>query len=691
MMESGDYFDCSASHQVAVEHGYSRIDQLMSHASGLRYTQTSEGYQASCVADASLCDPQLLLEEDSALTSLLGKAYARNSTLSFSQRDAAERISLCTNAFPQSARLTISDDGLIHHAALYAQFAAPFSEQPFLQPKCSTLTYLQSPDGLILQQQVSAFHHENTQVASHGDEQTEPYVGSCDFVAIQEEWKERLLSPCELIHGCSLTELHRDEDYISQFYPLFHAPLVGGNKIIAVIPLGWQPIIDCHVPVTNNYKAGGVYHHNSGKTYCGAMEGAMHLTGRYPEWYKGVRYGYPILMVCGGVTNVSCRDIIQKALFGDPLDEKQLGTGSVPIDCVGKATRKVGVTNAYDSVQVKHFTNGKSDGMSTVYLRAYEQGFKAFMGITGVSVGWLDEEPPQDVWSQFLRAGLAAKDSMLYLTLTPEEGMTKLVSQFINDLAIGQSVTTLTWDDALHFTEEVKIAKLAAFPEHEREMRRNGSPLMGAGLVFPQNESMLAVEPFEIPRHWPQLNGIDFGWDHPFAGGKIAWDRDSDCIYVTNEYRESKAIPAVHAMAIRAWGEWVPVSWPHDGLNHEKGTGEQLRDKYVQAGLSLLPWKATNPPQAGQKEGEGGNSVEAALLEMYERMESGRFKVFKTCTQFFEELRMYHRDTNGKLVKSRDDLLSAIRYAVMMVRHARTMTVTPRKQHTQKGKKGNWK
>jgi len=441
-----------------------------------------------------------------------------------------------------------------------------------------------------------------------------------------------------------------------------------------------------NLPASQKLLLGG---NQGGKSYCGSMEGAMHLTGRYPDWYEGVRYKYPILMVCGGVTNVSCRDIIQKALFGDPLDEKQLGTGSVPIDCVGKATRKAGVTNAYDSVQVKHFTNGVYDGMSTVYLRAYEQGFKAFMGVTGVSVGWLDEEPPQDVWSQFLRAGLAARDAMLYLTLTPEEGMTKLVTQFINDLAIGQSVTILTWDDALHFTEEDKVRKLSAFPEHEREMRRNGSPLMGAGLVFPQSESSITVDPFPIPRHWPRINGIDFGWDHPFGAVQIAWDRDNDCIYLTNEYRESKAVPAVHALAIAAWGDWVPVAWPHDGLNTEKGTGEQLRDKYVEAGLNLLPARATNAPQAGQKEGEGGNSVEASLLDMVERMESGRFKVFRTCQLFLEEKRMFHRDTKGKLVKQSEDILQSCRYAVMSLRHAQTIPVAAKPVKVKQGRR-NW-
>jgi phage terminase large subunit-like protein len=423
-----------------------------------------------------------------------------------------------------------------------------------------------------------------------------------------------------------------------------------------------------------------------GKTKCGSMEAAIHLTGRYPIWWAGMRYNYPITMMCGGLTNATVRDIIQKNLFGNPLDENAIGTGSIPIDCIGKPTKKVGVPNAFDSVTIKHFTNGVYDGLSNVYMRSYADGFKAFMGI-GFQVGWMDEEPPADVYSQFLRAGLAQVNPILYMTMTPEEGMTSIVTQFMNDLQVGQYLTSLTWDDAQHMTEEMKVRMLSKFPEHERAMRRNGSPLMGAGLVFSTPDDTFVVDPFQIPEHWAQLCGVDFGWDHPFAATKIAWDRDNDCVYVTAEYSERKAVPAVHAVAIRAWGAWVPVAWPHDGLQHEKGTGEQLRAKYIDAGVNFLNAKATNPPQDGQKEGEGGNSVEASLLEMVDRMETGRFKVFRTCTKFLAEKSMYHRDKLGKLVKTDEDVLSSCRYAVMMLRHATTRIVHRHIQSTRKGRR----
>ena len=66
---------------------------------------------------------------------------------------------------------------------------------------------------------------------------------------------------------------------------------------------------------------------------------------------------------------------------------------------------------------------------------------------------------------------------------------------------------------------------------------------------------------------------------------------------------------------------------------------------------------------------EGGFGTEAGIMAILDRMQTGRFKVFSTCGEFLEERRMYHRK-DGKVVKERDDTISAARYAVMMKRFA---------------------
>jgi len=226
-----------------------------------------------------------------------------------------------------------------------------------------------------------------------------------------------------------------------------------------------------------------------------------------------------------------------------------------------------------------------------------------------------------------------------------------------------RAVIVATIDDAEHFSVEDRAKIIASYPAHEREARIKGIPTLGSGRIFPVEESLITCQPIQIPKHWPQIIGMDFGWDHPTAAAALAWDRDTDCVYVRACYRRKEAVPAIHAVAISAWGKWIPVAWPHDGLQHDKGSGDQLKEQYKTHGLTMLDDKAEHA--------EGGNGVEAGIMEMLERMETGRLKVFAGLNDWFEEFRLYHRK-DGKIVKLRDDLMSATRYGVMMLREART-------------------
>lgn len=127
----------------------------------------------------------------------------------------------------------------------------------------------------------------------------------------------------------------------------------------------------------------------------------------------------------------------------------------------------------------------------------------------------------------------------------------------------------------------------------------------------------------------------------------------------------------IHALAIKSRGDWIPVAWPHDGLQHDKGSGVILAQQYRNHGVAMLPEKATHAPAAGEPEGSGGNGVEAGLMMMLDRMQTGKLKVAKHLHDWFDEFRLYHREA-GKVVKINDDLLSATRYALMELRKAKT-------------------
>jgi phage terminase large subunit-like protein len=295
-------------------------------------------------------------------------------------------------------------------------------------------------------------------------------------------------------------------------------------------------------------------------------------------------------------------------------------------------------------------------------------GHEKFMGY-GMDAIWLDEEPDMQIFTQCITR-TADREGMLYMTFTPEAGMTEVVIKFIEDLKPGQYIRQAGWDDAPHLTEEVKTQLLSVYPPYEREMRSKGEPIFGSGLVFPVHvlEDIL-IEPIPLPAHFPRIIGLDFGWEHYTASCWGAVDRESDKIYLYDEYFDKLLTPEVHAAAIQRRGPNIPVSWPKDGLITEKGSGDQLAGIYRTAGLNMLPFHFTNAPTAGNP--KGGVSVEAGTTEIYQMMEQHRLLIFNTLLELPRQIRKYHRQ-DGKIVNTDDDMISAMRYAVCARRHAKT-------------------
>ena len=218
-----------------------------------------------------------------------------------------------------------------------------------------------------------------------------------------------------------------------------------------------------------------------------------------------------------------------------------------------------------------------------------------------------------------------------------------------------------------HLNESVMEQILSSYSPHEREMRRYGRPSIGSGLIFPIPEEKLIIDPVELKDHWPRIAAIDFGWDHPTALVWCAIDQEEDMFYVYDCYRASKASPSVHAQNIRSRPNFVPISYPHDGNRRDSMGNPGLADQYRNLGCNMMLDHFTNPPALG--ENKGGNSIEEGLMAVIQSMENGKFKVFSTLSDWWEEFRMYHRK-DGKVVPLRDDLMSATRYAFQSQRFA---------------------
>ncbi len=391
-----------------------------------------------------------------------------------------------------------------------------------------------------------------------------------------------------------------------------------------------------------------------GKTTSGGAEAVYHLTGRYPAWWTGRRFDRPTVGYVGADTGELCRDGPQRVLFGRP---DELGTGLVPGDAIGDKAAARGTSDLFDYVKVLHV----SGGWSQVKFKTYASGRKAWASDT-IDWAWFDEEPPLEVYSE----GMVRTNEVLgpvWLTFTPLLGMSLVVCRFVSDAdRETRSLTQMGIADRPDYTPEKIAAILAQYPEHEREARANGTPMLGSGAIFPVSEKLISVPPFAIPAHWPRIGAMDFGWDHPFAAVDVAWDQAADVAYVSRAYRASHATPATHVDAIKPWGADLRWAWPHDGHGTEKGSGVELAKQYETRGLKMLHEHA-------QFE-EGGYHVEPGITMMLGRMETGKLKVFENLNDWFAEYRTYHRK-NGKIVKTSDDLLSATRYGLMMLRYAR--------------------
>jgi len=410
---------------------------------------------------------------------------------------------------------------------------------------------------------------------------------------------------------------------------------------------------------------GFIVTHNCGKTLSASAEIAMHATGLYPDWWQGKVFKRPTRWIVGSDTAELTRKGLQRNLLGPPEKREEWGTGAIPKSYIKGWTMKPGVPDAVASLTVKNEYGGES----VIQFNSYDQGRTRWQADTLDGVA-LDEEPPIDIYTEALtRTNVVG--GPIFITFTPLLGMSQVVKRFLKDKPEGTAVINMTIDDVDHYTPEQRAAIVASYPEHEREARARGIPMMGSGMVFPVAESMVSCEPFPIPPHWARINGMDFGIDHPAAFACLAHDRDTDTVYLYDGWRLKGKTAAEHSMIILAKGyARIPWAWPHDGLHRDKGgTGAQLVKQYKDFGVSTLAERAQFEDTSDGK--AGGHSVEAGVSMMLERMQTRRLRVFSTVTEFFEEMRQYHRK-DGVIVKEDDDLLSATRYALMMLRKART-------------------
>lgn len=420
-------------------------------------------------------------------------------------------------------------------------------------------------------------------------------------------------------------------------------------------------------------------------------EFTYHLTGEYPPWWRGKRFDHPTVQWASGTTNLKVQEILQAKLFGtnDSRLTEQLGTGLIPREAIAaQPTNRPGLPGAIMSCPIRHVSGGNS----MLALKSFEQGLEAFQG-NEVHVIWADELLPLAIYNEMVVRITSTQwfeGGIFAWTVTPEEGMTDAIFQFLPDGRLPDDykpeppkfVTLIGWDDAPHLSDEAKVQLEASIPAYQLDARKYGIPALGAGVIYPIPEEEVSVDPFEIPKHWPRAYAMDVGWKWT-AGLWGAYDPDGDTVYFYHEYKRSQVEPSVHAEAFKAPGAWIEGVHDPAARGRNQIDGRRLSTLYEGLGLHLH---------------KANNAVEAGLYQCLEKLSTGRIKVFRTCQEFFREFRTYRREAENKyghasVVKVNDHLMDCMRYWELSAREVAkqppvTQDFVP--QMMQPGQQGGW-
>lgn len=379
-----------------------------------------------------------------------------------------------------------------------------------------------------------------------------------------------------------------------------------------------------------------------GKTVAGAYEATCHLTGQYPAWWEGWRAEGPTQGWACGVDSKTTAEIVQGVLIGwnDPR-------GMIPEELiVHKAAARGGVAGAIDTVWVRHVSGANSK----LSFKSYQQGRESFQGAAKHWIWW-DEEPPMDVYTEG-RYRLLTTHGISLMTFTPLLGRSEVVNSFydLSDeqrIEQGKYITQAGWKDVPHLDEREKQTLMASTPAYQIKARTEGEPSLGKGAIYPFPEDQIAIDLFEIPKFWPRAYGLDVGWERT-ACVWGAMDPSTLTVVLYDEYYEQGGphnAPRNHSAAIRARGAWIP------GVVDPASAYHQLQP-FDSLGLDLS---------------HADNNVESGILATFELLATGRLKVFRSCTNWFNEFRKYQRIESypNKPLKRDDHLMDATRYLVI--------------------------
>jgi phage terminase large subunit-like protein len=417
----------------------------------------------------------------------------------------------------------------------------------------------------------------------------------------------------------------------------------------------------------NFTRRGMIAANRAGKTIASTYETAYHLTGIYPEDWKGKRWDKPIIAMAAGESWEQVAKTLQSKLLGcdDIKQAYKLGSGSIPRDKIDEKSIRTDGANVL-AIEVWHISGGKSK----LYFSNYTQQVRHLQGFE-LDLVVLDEQPPDETFSELV-VRTAARDGQVICSFTPLKGLSGLVRKFWDNVE-GYCHVRVTWDDIPYENEwgEVFFSKKEReqlerdFMPWERECRMKGIPLVGKGVVFPLLK-------------WPTYKATDIDLrDNDKLERLISFDlgikndptvisfffRDpiEEKIYLHRQITVDKGETPdeyVHYLLDRE-SRNVPIALPHDATLAgrytltEQSVREVFEDSY---GLNCIAGAILNPPN---DQGKVTNHKAYGINVMRMGMERGTFMINESCVQFLDEARNYAIDDHGKFTDPDDHIDSA--------------------------------
>jgi phage terminase large subunit-like protein len=416
----------------------------------------------------------------------------------------------------------------------------------------------------------------------------------------------------------------------------------------------------------------------SGKSEYAMMYSGCALLDRWPSDYTGYKFVRPNIVRSVsfnewiiGPDGTTVRDVQQAKLLGG-LTQDELGTGWLPLDALRHPiTLSRGVSGLADKVLVT-----RDDGtLANLKFLTSQQDRQSFQG-DAVDLIILDEDPGkrgEEIFPELIARTVGTGGRIIH-TATPLAGITP-IRQFFREggKADRGEIRISIYQNPFLTPEDIRIAE-ASYSERERATRLMGDDLPGYGAVFNFEESSYLhdMRPEDVPDYWPWINAVDFSHNglssqaHPFAFVSCAVDPTTKTLYVMHALRIKQQLPPVHVQAIKQWPAWDAVTaWGADGHQRDS-SGASFYQNYKSLGLPMRSTHAVLPKT-------GGVNLEAQFALLEQMFSKGQLKIARHLVDLREELRDLHYDKNGDYVPEADDLASALRYAAMDMKYARTL------------------